>query len=92
MESNVSENATPEELLRINVVGAVAPVRGDFFSLIIPYADTEVLQVFINQLAEYTKHSTKGLYSYSTMLPGIVPLRLTGITLSQSTYHHILLT
>jgi len=45
--------------LRLNVIGAVAPVRGDLFSLIVPHVDTEVFQVFVNELAEYTKQSSK---------------------------------
>ena len=45
--------------IRINVVGAVAPERGDFFSLVVPHSDTEIFQIFLNNLAEYTKNSQK---------------------------------
>jgi len=45
--------------IRLNVIGAVTPTRGDLFSLIVPHVDTQVFQVFINELAEYTKQSSK---------------------------------
>lgn len=45
--------------IRVNVVGAVAPERGDFFSLIVPHSDTDVFQIFLNQLAQHTKQSKK---------------------------------
>ena len=45
--------------LRLNVIGAVAPTRGDLFSLIVPHVDTQVFQIFVNELAEHTKQSAK---------------------------------
>jgi transposase len=45
--------------IRLNVIGAVSPKTGKLFSLVVPHVDTDVFQVFLNQLAEHTKHSQK---------------------------------
>jgi transposase len=41
--------------IRRTVIGAVAPTTGKFFSLIMPHADTEVFQVFLDEFAKDTK-------------------------------------
>lgn len=45
--------------IRTNVIGAVCPASGDFFSLVVPHSDKEVFQVFLNQLAAHTKGKEK---------------------------------
>lgn len=39
--------------LRQNVIGVVCPARGELFSLIVDGVDTDVFQVFLDQLAEH---------------------------------------
>lgn len=41
--------------LRSNVIGAVHPRSGEFFSLIVPYMDRTVFQVFLDELARETR-------------------------------------
>jgi len=45
--------------IRTNVAGAVAPVSGNFFSLIVPHSDALVFQVFLDHFACATKESEK---------------------------------
>ena len=40
--------------IRYDVVGAVNPARGDFFSLVVPHCDHVVFQVFLDELAKHT--------------------------------------
>ena len=41
--------------LRSNVIGAVHPKSGELFSLVVSHMDSDMFQVFLNQLAEETK-------------------------------------
>lgn len=45
--------------LRQSIIGAVQPLSGALQALAVPYTDTAVFQIFINQLAEHTKSSNK---------------------------------
>lgn len=40
--------------IRYNVVGAVNPQSGDFFSLVVPHSDREVFQAFLDEFARHT--------------------------------------
>jgi transposase len=41
--------------LRQSVIGAVSPQDGEFFSLVVPYTDTQVFQIFIDKFSERLK-------------------------------------
>jgi len=45
--------------LRQSVIGAVQPQTGSFEALAVPYTDTAVFQIFLDQFAERTKSSNK---------------------------------
>lgn len=45
--------------LRQSVVGAVEPRTGEFESIVVPYTDMVVFQLFLDQLAESNKSETK---------------------------------
>ena len=40
--------------IRHNVVGAVNPISGDFFSLVVPHSDRDVFQAFLDEFAKHT--------------------------------------
>lgn len=51
--------------IRHNVVGAVNPKSGEFFSLVVPHSDKEVFQAFLD---EFAKHTVKNKPSKRTIL------------------------
>jgi transposase len=42
--------------LRQSVIGSVSPVDGEFFSLVVPYTDTQVFQLFLDTFSERIKN------------------------------------
>jgi transposase len=47
--------------IRSNVIGAVRPRDGKFVSLIMPYVDTEIFQIYINELHQYLDKSKRNI-------------------------------
>lgn len=47
--------------IRANVIGAVRPADGKFVSLIMPYVDTEIFQIFINELHRYINKNKRNI-------------------------------
>jgi len=48
--------------IRLSIVGAVEPVTGQFEFLLVSSVDTQVFQLFLDQLARATASSTKTIY------------------------------
>lgn len=47
--------------IRSNVIGGVRPGDGKFVSLIMPYVDTEIFQIFIDELHQYIDKSKRNI-------------------------------
>lgn len=47
--------------IRSNVIGGVRPKDGKFVSLIMPYVDTEIFQIFINELHRHIDKSKRNI-------------------------------
>ncbi len=47
--------------IRSNVIGGVRPRDGKFVSLIMPYVNTEIFQIFINELHQYIDKSKRNI-------------------------------
>lgn len=47
--------------IRSNVIGGVRPRDGKFVSLIMPYVDTEIFQIFINELHRYIDKNKRNI-------------------------------
>ena len=39
-----------------HVYSAVCPIDGDLFSLILPYANTEMMTIFLREFSDYSQH------------------------------------
>lgn len=75
--------------LRQSVIGAVEPSSGAFEVLAVPYTDTAVFQIFIDNLAKQLRSRARRSCWFLIMHHGIKLVQSTGITLSRNIFRPI---